>query len=262
MLDFEGRVAVVTGAAGGVGTALCRKLAERGATIIGIGRTESKLAQVRSAIHQTGGQMRTVVGDITDAATAEQIDQACEDAGGIDLLINNAAVGYSYERTRPGSMAIITEQSADSWREVVDINLNGPAAITRSLVPRLLRRGQGASIVFISSILSLGGHTNAHAYSASKAGINNLVQSLAVTYGPKGLRTNCVAPGLIETEMVEAVLDSGFLDCDESRFAFCPLGRAAQADEVANAALFLASPAASYINGAILTVDGGTSAKA
>jgi NAD(P)-dependent dehydrogenase (short-subunit alcohol dehydrogenase family) len=109
--------------------------------------------------------------------------------------------------------------------------------------------------------MSFGGHTNAHAYAATKAAINNLVQSLAVTHGRAGLRTNCVAPGLIDTEMAESVIATGLVDRDETRFLFCPLGRAATADEVASAALFLASSSASYINGAMLTVDGGTSAK-
>ncbi|SEJ65797.1 meso-butanediol dehydrogenase / (S,S)-butanediol dehydrogenase / diacetyl reductase [Sphingobium sp. AP50] len=262
MLDFEGRIAVVTGAGGGLGAALCRQLAARGATIVGVGRTGRKLDEISSVVHQFGRQMYTIVGDITDPAVAEHVGQTCDRAGGVDLLINNAAVGYSYEQVRPGSMTALTAHSAELWREVIEINLNGPAAITRSLVPRLLRRERGANIVFISSILSLGGHTNAHAYSAAKAAVNNLVQSLAVTYGPNGLRTNCVAPGLIETEMVETVLNKQFPTGGESRFAYCPLGRAAQPEEIASAAVFLASSAASYINGAILAVDGGTSAKA
>lgn len=260
MRDFEGKVVVVTGAGGGVGTALCQQFAERGGRIVAVGRTAPKLESVMAIVRNLGSEGLMVVGDITRGETATQVVDACACLGGVDVLINNAAVGYSYERMRPGSMARLGDQTPDLWRDVVDINLNGPAVISQALIPALLKSRNGPSVVFISSILSLGGYPNAHAYAAAKAGINNLVRSLAVTYGPAGLRTNCVAPGLIDTAMVEILPAAGRAAPAENRYASCPLGRAATADEVASAALFLASPAASYINGAVLTVDGGTSA--
>ena len=259
--DFEGKVVVVTGGGGGVGLALCRQFAERGARVVGVGRTAAKLELAAEVVRGAGGEAQIVVADITAPDAAARVIEACNAFGGVDTLINNAAVGYSYEKLRPGSMASLAGQSPALWREVIDINLNGPAMITQALIPKLLERAPGASIVFISSVMSYGGYSHAHAYAAAKAAINNLVKSLAVTHGPAGLRTNCVAPGLIETEMAEAVFATGLLERDESRFAFCPLGRAATADEVASAALFLASSSAAYINGAVLTVDGGTSAK-
>lgn len=260
MRDFEGKVVVITGAGGGVGTALCQQFAQRKARIVAIGRTAPKLENSKAIVRNLGGEALMVLGDITLDDTAARVVDACACLGGADILINNAAVGYSYERLRPGSMGRLGEQTPALWRDVVDINLNGPAVISQALIPALLESQHGPSIVFISSILSLGGYANAHAYAAAKAGINNLVKSLAVTYGPAGLRTNCVAPGLIDTAMVEIVPAQDRVAPIENHYASCPLGRAATADEVASAALFLASPAASYINGAVLTVDGGTSA--
>ena len=115
-------------------------------------------------------------------------------------------------------------------------------------------------MIFISSIMGMGGFAGAHAYAAAKAGIINLTQNLAVTHGPAGLRTNCVAPGLIDTEMA-ADLVPALMGSERARFQVCPLGRAARPEEIAAAALFLASDAAGYINGATLVVDGVTLAK-
>jgi meso-butanediol dehydrogenase / (S,S)-butanediol dehydrogenase / diacetyl reductase len=262
MTGFEGKVAIVTGAGGGVGLALCRQLAQQGARVVGVGRTASKLDAALAAIQAAGGQGRMVAGDITDPQTADRAVATAEDAfGGLDILINNAGIGYSYEHTRPGSMAALAAQTPALWREVIDINLNGPAIMTRAALPALLGRGHGASIVFVSSIMAMGGFESAHAYSAAKAGMINLVQSLAVTHGPAGVRTNCVAPGLIDTEMAADLLAGGMFANEKTRYAVCPMGRAATPDEIAGAVLFLASPAAAYVNGATLVVDGGVNAK-
>ncbi|MEO8723937.1 MAG: SDR family oxidoreductase, partial [Sphingobium sp.] len=167
MRDFEGKVIVVTGAGGGVGTALCRQFAERGGTIIAVGRTAAKLESTLAIVRGLGSQILMITGDITRAETAARVADACASLGGVDVLINNAAVGYSYEKMHPGSMARLGDQTPDLWRDVVDINLTGPAAITQALLPKLLERREGANVVFISSILSLRGHSNAHAYSAA-----------------------------------------------------------------------------------------------
>jgi meso-butanediol dehydrogenase / (S,S)-butanediol dehydrogenase / diacetyl reductase len=261
MTSFEGKVAIVTGAGGGVGGALCTQLAAGKARLVLVGRTAAKLEATLAAVQAAGGEGRLLAGDITDPATAAgAVALAAEAFGGLDILINNAAVGYSYEHVRPGSMAALADQDAALWREVVDINLNGAAITTQAAIPALLARGAGANIVFISSIMGLGGFANAHAYAAAKAGLINLTQNLAVTHGPAGLRTNCVAPGLIDTDMVADMLPAVMSD-ERARFQICPLGRAARAEEIATAALFLASDAASYVNGATLVVDGGTLAK-
>jgi NAD(P)-dependent dehydrogenase (short-subunit alcohol dehydrogenase family) len=168
-----------------------------------------------------------VVGNITDAATATRtVATAAEVFGGVDILINNASVGYSYEHGRPGSMGA---QSPELWREVIDINLNGAAIMTQAALLTLLKRGEGANIVFVASNMVLGGYTAAHAYSAAKAGMINLVQSLAVTHGPVGLRTKRVAPGPIDTPMIADLLATGVLEQDATRFTFVPLGRARRA---------------------------------
>jgi NAD(P)-dependent dehydrogenase (short-subunit alcohol dehydrogenase family) len=259
--ELRDKAVVVTGAGGGVGRALCRQIAQQGGRVVAVGRTEAKLEATLDAVRSLGGEGRAVAGDIADPETARRaVEVTCEAYGGVDVLINNAAVGYSYEATRPNSMATLAAQPPELWREVIDINLNGAAIMTQRAIPALLRR-PGANIVFISSIMGLGGSASAHAYAAAKAGMMNLVQSLAVTHGPAGLRVNCVAPGLIETEMVANVFDSSVLQSDTVRFGICPLGRAAQPDEIASAALFLASTAASYITGAILPVDGGRAAR-
>ena len=261
MADFDGKVVILTGAAGGVGRALGRALGAQGAKVVAVGRTaatlEAALAEVRSA----GGDGVAVAGDVADPATAGRAVAAAVGLGGVDVLINNAAVGYSFESSRPGSMGVLSATTPELWREVIDINLNGAANMTHAALPELLKRGgEGANIVFIASIMGLHGNRSAHAYAAAKAGLMNLTQGLALTHGPQGLRTNCVAPGLIDTEMVGDIMASKPFDNPATRYAISPLGRAARPEEIANAALFLASPAASYINGAVLAVDGGSSA--
>jgi NAD(P)-dependent dehydrogenase (short-subunit alcohol dehydrogenase family) len=223
MEGFENKVAIITGAGGGLGKALCRQLATCGARVVGVGRTAARLDEALGLIHAAGGDGRMVVGDITDAATATRtVATAAEVFGGVDILINNASVGYSYEHVRPGSMGALGAQSPELWREVIGINLNGAAIMTQAALPTLLKRGEGANIVFVASNMGLGGYTAGHAYSAAKAGMINLVQSLAVTHGPVGLRTNCVAPGPIDTPMIADLLATGVWNRTPRGSRSCP----------------------------------------
>jgi NAD(P)-dependent dehydrogenase (short-subunit alcohol dehydrogenase family) len=190
------------------------------------------------------------------------IERAREAYGRLDVVVNNAGVGWAYGETHPGGMAGVLETPTESWLDVLNIDLNSVYYVCKYAIPALLETAGGGSIVNVSSVGGLRGMSDAHAYSAAKAGLVNLTRSMALTYGPRNVRTNCVAPGLVETEMVRAYMEArGDPHRDEAtRYLLCPLGRAGRAEEVASACLFLASEEASYVNGAVLAVDGGSSA--
>ena len=259
---LQGKVAVITGAGTGVGRACMLIFAQEGARVVGAGRTQSTLDESLRLVKRAGGEGCVVRADVGDVDDAQRIIEAAVAAyGGVDILVNNAGVGYSYEPTHPKGMAALADTPPEYWRDVININLNSVYYTSRHAIPQMLKRGGGA-IVNVSSIGGLQGMSDAHAYSAAKAGMINLTRSLAVTYGPRQIRSNCVAPGGIDTEMVRGRLEevgNPYSD-DATRFALCPLGRIGRAEEMAQACLFLASGEASYVNGAVLAVDGGSTA--
>lgn len=158
-------------------------------------------------------------------------------------------------------MADLAATPSEQWHEVLEINLNSVYHVCKHAIP-VLRQAGGGAIVNVASIGGVLGMADAHAYSAAKAGMVNLTRSMAVTYGPDGIRTNCVAPGGIDTKMIRHRLEAAGNPhlADATRYALSPLGRLAHPDEIARAILFLASAEASYVNGAILVVDGGSTA--
>ncbi len=179
--------------------------------------------------------------------------------GALDVLINNASVGWAYEQVVPGSMAATADAPADPWRDVVRINLESVHLMCHFALPELERRGAGA-IANVSSVGGTRGMNDAHAYSAAKAGVINLTRSLAKTYGPRQIRSNCLAPGVVDTGMIEPyreVFEAALADPGAAE-QLCPLGRMGTPEEAADAIYFLAL--ASYCNGSILVMDGGTSA--
>ena len=242
---------VVTGAGTGIGAAVVRRLASGGASVVLAGRRRAPLERVAATTGQT-----FVVADASTEEGVERIVTATVEAhGGIDGLVLNAGVML------PGTVA---EASVDDWRATVDINLTGPFLLARAALPHLLER-QG-SIVSVASIAALRAGPGIAAYCASKAGLVLLTQCLAVEHGAAGLRANVVAPGWVRTEMADEEMDEfgGPRGLDrEAAYAeitrHVPARRPATSDEAAAAVVWLLSRDAAYVNGAVLTVDGGTS---
>ncbi len=257
MDDPRNKVVLITGAGTGMGRAALVRFAAAGARVVAVGRTEATLAD---AVAEAGGEGRYLVADVaTEAGARQAVTFAVDAFGGLDVLINNASVGWAYEQVVPGSMAATADAPAQAWRDVVRINLESVHLMCHYALPELERRGAG-SIVNVSSVGGTRGMSDAHAYSAAKAGVINLTRSIARTYGPGQIRCNCLAPGVVDTGMIEPyrkTFEATLADPD-SAVQLCPLGRMGTPEEAADAMYFLAL--ATYCNGSLLVMDGGTSA--
>ena len=248
--DLSGRVAIVTGAAMGIGKACALALARSGASVvlvdIDVPAGEAALAEVAA----TGAPARFVRADVNSMADIDAAaDAAVAEFGGIDILVNNAA------RAIGGKVDEIDEAT---WNTVISTNLTSVWRGMKACVPVMKRRG-GGSIVSMSSVQSLTGFSGWAAYAAAKGGINSLTQQAALDLAPHKIRVNAVAPGTIMTPLNEKVFrehpdpEALIRTWNEAH----PLGRFGQPEEVAEAVLFLASDRASFITGTILRVDGG-----
>jgi meso-butanediol dehydrogenase/(S,S)-butanediol dehydrogenase/diacetyl reductase len=247
---LEGRVAIVSGGGTGIGAATARRFGREGARVLVTGRRPELINKVAEEI---GGV--AVAGDATDPAhAAEVVATAAREFGGLDIDVANAGVGF-------GGTA--GEVDVDRWRTTIDINLTGPLLLVRAALPSLLERGRG-SIVLVSSVSGLVSDSRSAAYVASKTGLIGLARSLAVDYGARGIRTNALCPGWVETpmgdeSMDELAADRGVTREEAYRLAteHVPMQRPATAEEIASCALFLASDESSIVNGAALVADGG-----
>lgn len=236
-LGLEGRRAVVTGAAGGIGKAIARAFTDAGAKVALLDLDADAVAASAAEIGGT-----PVVCDVTDAAS---LSQAVADAGDADILVNNAAF------LSPGGLD--TVDIAD-WQKMLDVNLTGYLRCAQGFGAGMLARGSGA-LVHVGSISGSHQQAYSNAYSASKAAVSMLSRQLAHEWGPRGVRSNVVAPGLVRTALSEA-----FYADDETRRAresLVPLGRIGRVEDIAETVLFLASDRAGYISGQEILVDGG-----
>ena len=256
---MTGKTVVVTGASTGLGKASMATLAREGANIVASARTKDKLDAAVAEVVAAGGSAIAVAADMSDdAQVGKVIDAAVAEFGRLDSLVNNAGVGYGYMSVRPNSMMAIDEAPLDEWEHVMGINLNSVVFASRRALPIMMEQGSG-SIIQVASILGMVGHHDAHAYTTAKGAIINLTRSMAKTYGPKNIRTNCIAPGYISTPMI-AQFDE-YLNAEDTRNSWgCPMGRTGSPDEIANAVLYLASDMSTYTNGLIMPVDGGFTA--
>jgi NAD(P)-dependent dehydrogenase (short-subunit alcohol dehydrogenase family) len=257
---LDDKVAVITGASSGIGRATMELFGREGAKVVGTARTEAKLQEGLDAVKAAGGEGIIVPADLEDHSSADRIaNAAIEEFGRIDLLVNNAGVGWQYGLDHPGTMAGVHEASLENWRAIIGgVDLEGYFMMIRACLPLMTERGSGA-IVNIASMAGVTGLYDAHAYTAAKGALVNLSRSMAITYIKQGVRTNSVCPGFVDTPMIAPVI--GVFDDEATAAALSPMGRPARPGEIANAVLFLASDDASYVNGATLVVDGGCTAR-
>jgi NAD(P)-dependent dehydrogenase (short-subunit alcohol dehydrogenase family) len=246
----EGKVAVVTGGASGIGRATARVLAAEGASVGIADVDEAGGERVAAGIREAGGDgffRRTDVRSLADLEAV--VGEAADRHGRLDVMVNNAAVAV------PGSAGEVAE--AD-WLRVLDVNLSGVWRGMRAAIPRMLARG-GGSIVNLSSVQAHVGFVGWAAYAAAKGGIDALTRQAAVEYAPMGIRVNAVVPGTIMTEMNERIMrDAPDPDAVMAGWlAMHPMGRIGRPEEVAAAIAFLASDDAAFITGEVLRVDGG-----
>jgi NAD(P)-dependent dehydrogenase (short-subunit alcohol dehydrogenase family) len=248
---LAGRSVIVTGAGSGIGRATALAFAAEGARVLVADLNAEGAEKVVKEIAAAGGTAVAVTGDLSEQAVVDRVSAtAVEQFGGVDVLVNNAGI--------MDRMSAVGEVGDAEWERVIRVNLTAPFLLTRAVLPHMLEAGKGA-IVNTASEASLRGSAAGAAYTASKHGIAGLTKSLAVTYRDKGIRANAIAPGGTKTAIT----------VDADRDALGPqvlasymgnVGTAAEAEEQAAAILFLASDAASNINGAILPVDNGWAA--
>lgn len=247
----RGRVAVVTGAARGIGRRVAEVLAERGFAVV---LTDLRPAtETLAALRRQGGDVLDVPGDVAVEADVTALAQrAKERFGRVDVLVNNAGIALIHPAE---------DTSIEQWMRVLDVNLTGPFLLCRAFGRMMLEAGAG-SIVNVASIAGLRGIADRAAYNASKHGLVGLTRTLAAEWGGRGVRVNAVCPGWVKTEMDAADQAAGTYD-DGDIVGQVPMGRFASPDDVAAAIAFLADPASSgYINGVTLPVDGGWTADA
>ncbi|NPV70071.1 MAG: SDR family oxidoreductase [Firmicutes bacterium] len=246
------KVALVTGGAGGIGGAAVAALARAGARVVSLDLPETDGEAAAEALREAGLEVRFHPADVTcEADITAAMEMATSLYGELDIVC--AAAGVQY----PASL-LDTERA--HWDRVLDVNLTGTYLTLKCTIPAILQRGGGA-VVTIGSRVGLQATPRQAAYSASKAGVIALTRQVAIDYGPGGVRANCVCPGLVETPMIDALFPGGPPPdwCDRIRGEY-PLGRIAAPEEVADVVVYLAGPAASFITGAVISVDGGRSA--
>lgn len=244
--DFKGKVAVVTGAASGIGAAIARALAADGAKVLVADLDLAGAEQVANAIKVSGGTARAHEVNVADAVEVEAMVDAAKAAfGGLHLAVNNAGIG--------GPAAITGEYPLDGWHKVIDINLNGVFYGMRYQLPAIVASGGGA-IVNMASILGSVGFATAPAYVAAKHAVVGLSKVAAIEYAKHGVRINSIGPGFIDTPLLSRNLDEATLTVIRGMH---PVGRLGTSEEVAALTAFLLSDDASFITGSYHLVDGG-----
>ncbi len=244
---LQGKVALITGAARGIGKAIAQKFAAEGADIAFTDlELNDQAEQTRKEIEALGVKCRAYASNAADfAATQAIVEQIHADFGHIDVLVNNAGI------TKDGLLLRMSEQQ---WDAVLTVNLKSAFNFIHAIAPIMMRQRNG-SIINMSSVVGVNGNAGQCNYAASKAGLIALAKSVAKEIGPRGIRANCIAPGFIDTEMTRQLSD----EVREQWVKTIPLRRAGTTDDVANVATFLASDLSSYVSGQVIHCCGGMS---
>ncbi|HYM97037.1 MAG TPA: SDR family oxidoreductase [Candidatus Sulfotelmatobacter sp.] len=253
MRALEGKIALITGGASGLGRAVARQMSAEGAGLVLVDWDERPLETTASEIARLGGRVESLRGDVSDPATATRaVDLARKEFGRLDILFNNAGIDPLRARS-------VTETEIEDWERVMDVNVKSAFLVSRAAIP-LMRGGGGGSIVNTASIAGLKPAGDETVYSVSKAAMVSLTGALALDYAADGIRANCVCPGFMEMVMTDRrrdLTEEQQAQRAAGASAMVPLGRQGTYEEVAKAVLFLAGPDASYITGTSLVVDGG-----
>jgi 3-oxoacyl-[acyl-carrier protein] reductase len=244
MSQLANQIAVVTGAGRGIGRAIALKFAAEGADVVVVSRTAENSEKVAAEIRALGRKAWALAVDVADsAAVSAAADKILADCGKVDILVNNAGV------TRDG---LLMRMSDADWDTVIDTNLKGAFLVTKAFF-RTFAKQRAGRIINITSVIGLIGNPGQCNYAASKAGLIGFTQSVARELAGRGVTVNAIAPGFIETDMTSELNE----ELKTNILRAIPLGKFGAADDIANAALYLASPGARYVTGQVLTVDGG-----
>ena len=240
-ISFTGKTALVTGAGSGIGEAIALGLAASGARVVVQDLKQEAAERVAQAITQAGGTARAAAGDVADAATVERlVAEAANWAGGLQLLVNNAGIG--------GAQAPTGEYPLDGWQRVIDVNLNAFYNVCQPLTLPMIRTRWGR-IIAISSVAGQVGNRGQANYAAAKAGLHGACRSLALEVASRGITVNCVAPGIITSDM-SSNFDAAAIE------RLVPMKRPGRPEEVAAVVGFLASEPAGYVSGQVIGVNG------
>ncbi|MDR1970320.1 MAG: 3-oxoacyl-[acyl-carrier-protein] reductase [Treponema sp.] len=239
---LAGKKALVTGASRGIGRAITERFLAEGVEVWGLGTREPE--DLGERITAAGGRLHWLSADLALLAAVEGIiEGALQESGGFDVAVNNAGL------TRD---TLSLRMTLESWQKVIDVNLSAAFLVARTVARDMIRKRAG-SIINMSSVVGIHGNGGQANYAASKAGLIGLTKSLARETAGRGVRVNAIAPGFIESDMTAAMPEAA----REGMLQLIPLKRAGKPEDVAEAALFFASPLSSYITGQVLTVDGG-----
>jgi NAD(P)-dependent dehydrogenase (short-subunit alcohol dehydrogenase family) len=246
---FHGRVAIVTGAGKGIGQATAIAFSSLGAAVVLCSQSKEPLMETLALIERSGGKAIPMVGDVSNESVAEEtVAKALKEFGRLDFAVNNAGISPWTGNT--------VDCTFETWQRVIGVNLTGTWLGMKYQIPAMLKTGRGGAIVNMTSVAALQVFEGYPVYSASKWGIVGLSKVAAREFASQGVRVNTIAPGSIDTPLFSTVVNS----TPTSRADYekqTPMGRIAKSEEVANAATWLCSDAASYITGAVLPVDGG-----
>jgi NAD(P)-dependent dehydrogenase (short-subunit alcohol dehydrogenase family) len=249
-LSLEGKAALITGAASGIGRGIAKRLAETGATVILLDINEEKGKEAASYINAQGGKAKFIQCDVRSNEDCKKaVEKSINEFGRIDILCNNAGIIIRKN---------CIDLEEDEWDHALDVNLKSIYLLSRQVLPHMIQNG-GGSIINTGSGWSLKGGPNAVSYCASKAGALNLTRAMAIDFGKYNIRVNCICPGDVDTPMLRS--ECAQLGLKEEDFlkeaARRPIARVGTAEDVANAVLFFASDMSKWVTGACLVVDGG-----